>query len=79
MMEGAEDQAAILAIRDAVRRDPSDASAWLAMARIGLAQSNAGFFREGMSGLARAGDAESASVLVADALASTSSTTPQKA
>jgi tetratricopeptide (TPR) repeat protein len=68
MMEGAEDQAAILAIRDAVRRDPSDASAWLAMARIGLAQSNAGFFREGMSGLARAGDAESASVLVADAL-----------
>ncbi len=68
MMEGAEDQAAIQAIRDAVRRDPSDASAWLAMARIGLAQSNAGFFREAVAGIAKGGDNAVVSVLVADAL-----------
>ncbi len=68
MMEGAEDQAAIQAIRDAVRRDPSDASAWLAMARIGLAQSNASFFREAVAGIAKGGDNTVVSVLVADAL-----------
>jgi tetratricopeptide (TPR) repeat protein len=68
LMEGAEDQAAIQAIRDAVRRDPSDASAWLAMARIGLAQSNAGFFREAVAGIARGGDQSIVSVVVADAL-----------
>lgn len=54
LIEASEDQAALAAIRDAVRRDPSDTGAWLAMARIGLARSNVGLFREALAGLSRA-------------------------
>ncbi|MFO0610399.1 MAG: hypothetical protein U0324_44980 [Polyangiales bacterium] len=54
LIEASAEQAALAAIRDAVRRDPSDTGAWLAMARIGLARANAALFREALTGLARA-------------------------
>lgn len=56
LMESVEGDSALLAIRDAVRRDASDAGAWLAMTRIGFARSNVAVFRDGLAGLARAGD-----------------------
>lgn len=56
LVEASADQVALAAIRDAVRRDPSDTGAWLAMARIGLARSNATLFREALGGLARASE-----------------------
>lgn len=53
-VEGAQTDTALLAIRDAVARDASDAGAWLAMARIGLAKVQPAVFREGLKGLVNA-------------------------
>jgi tetratricopeptide (TPR) repeat protein len=56
LIEASADQSALAVIRDAVRRDPTDTGAWLAIARIGLGRANAGLFREALTGLARAAE-----------------------
>lgn len=55
LVEARSSDDALEAIRDAVRRDPSDAGAWVAMARIALARVRADVFAEALGGLARAG------------------------
>ena len=49
-VEGQQQEKALRVIREAVQRDPSDAGAWMTLARIGLARANAGVFREALDG-----------------------------
>ncbi|MBI5515192.1 MAG: hypothetical protein HY909_15555 [Deltaproteobacteria bacterium] len=49
-------EVALSAVRSALERDPRDASAWLTMARIGLARAQAPVFRAALAGLRQAGE-----------------------
>jgi tetratricopeptide (TPR) repeat protein len=56
LVEAKHGDDALEVIRDAVRRDPADAGAWIAMARIAFAQVRADVAAEALAGLARSGE-----------------------
>jgi tetratricopeptide (TPR) repeat protein len=56
LVEAKHGDDALEVIREAVRRDPADAGAWIAMARIAFAQVRADVAAEALAGLARSGE-----------------------